>query len=414
MQALPSLRICYNFIKLSEFQKRLSQYILNGSFLVCAPYGAGKTVAILHAIKEHIVSASKHNKETKILYMSAQAFLSEVDLHFSPFLKIVEDWIKDICDDCHIKADIIRHTKFQVISSIQIDYILTKLNATVKFFVHLLKENEFNSILLMQKRTDKFDIIVLEETHALSATQMNSIMAQFGSLQEREVREVEGSKVWLVTNRDTSGLILEGSNFSDIFGTKNQENELHSLRNTVAIARLAESMNWLLPERYPTAIMRPNPNICDLFRTSYFSVPGDEERCNKIVEVIKRWLWIPKNQLLILDYEKTDLLKKLKDNDISISTYLDYPTTSETFLYLEESDPIEAIVAGAEWPVVVIQIKKSTMNSPRAAGKPNKRIISRATTKIYLFSDTRFDKEVDEIPPPTQSANNIDNTVRRT
>ena len=95
------------------------------------------------------------------------------------------------------------------------------------------------------------------------------------------------------------------------------------------------------------------------------------------------------SSLLFIDCEESILPEYLRNVGVPISVYGDKFENGKA-LFLKHSDPIEAIVAGAEWHVLVVHIKMETMNSMEVVKGFNKRIISRATTKVVIFSDRRM------------------------
>ena len=164
-----------------------------------------------------------------------------------------------------------------------------------------------------------------------------------------------------------------------------QNDELKSLRNTPEIVEFAEGeKSFLTPERYPSKDMSV-PNSATGLRVERTFESKDEERINKIAEMAEKWEWIPKSDLLFVDFENTpSLFQKLQSRNIPVCRLDDYEIhRSDRFLFLQRSDPIEAIVAGAEWPVLIIHAKVD------AVKLFSKRIISRATTKLYVFMDRK-------------------------
>ena len=123
----------------------------------------------------------------------------------------------------------------------------------------------------------------------------------------------------------------------------------------------------------------------------------DQKRVANIVELAKKWEWLEKSDFLHVDCESSNLFKELDGNGISVYKYSECEGyQNDKCLFLEKSDPVEAIIAGAECPGLMVHVKQKSLNEISAVKVFSKRIISRATTKVYLFLDQISVKEKDQ------------------
>ena len=363
----------YNSIKLSEAQKDLRDSLVNlnkGCAIVSGAYGIGKSVVIVNAIKELISQTGK----LKVLFTSAQTFLSNVDVKFSPFLAMTEKWIleqKDLKVITHIEQ-----------LHCTIDSLETEFGKeTVIFNSYLLKSADLETLCSystsekLSNTLKNFDVVVVEETHALDFDKIERLIACLENFVD---------KVWISSN--AKNFVAPSS--CSILPTK--PCELRSLRNTPEIMKLAQEMeSILIPERYPTAPMVRSPSSSWL-HVDCTSEIDDEKRVTKIVELAEKWKWIPRSDLLFIDCESSNLFGELENRGVPVCKYIENEVQKmEAFLFLDKSDPIEAIVAGAEWPVLIVHAKAKTLNEIDAVKVFSKRIISRATTKLYLFLNSK-------------------------
>ena len=385
-------QIDFNLIKLTDFQTGIKDELLEGNTLVWGGYGIGKSVAIVAAVKDLIEEYKKLVKEKtskqtdfKILFLSAQGLLSNKDLPSSPFLLMIEKWVGEVCEDigCDGDLDILSHTLFV---DRNINFAMQTRNGSkrdVIFCSYLLKRDDFKILTTSAWLLCNFDIIVLEETNAIES----SLIIEFASCFNREAAiKQKNPKVWMTSNTEKLNFSLPGFTVSP---------KLHvtpyNLRNTPAIFKLAEAINSNIgPERYPSTALPASLIKCQIGLTYEFESDG-QMRLSKIIEEVKKWKQRLKNSsLLLIDCEGASLDQELMNENISFKTYKDKYDINE-LLSLHHSDPIEAIVAGAEWQVIIMHITAKTLNSIEVIKLFSKRIISRATTKIVMYSDRYLD-----------------------
>ena len=121
---------------------------------------------------------------------------------------------------------------------------------------------------------------------------------------------------------------------------------------------------------------------------TYHCYRDDAERFNIVKDTIKQWVDPPSRrvQILIIDCEDNNqLFKHLKSENVPICEYKDYK--GDEILFLHSTDAVEAIVSGAEWPMLIFHCKYFTFHSPKIISVMNKRIISRAISKVHFFTD---------------------------
>ena len=395
-------QITFNSIELTELQKVIMNDLLKGNTLLRGGYGIGKTVTIVAAIKESVkryktlLRQREHQQiNFKILYVSAQSQLAGIDLEISPFLMMIETWIKEVCRDlrCFNDLQVLDYTYFL---SQSIDSVMQTLPSTKKqiiFYSYLLQGTDLQILDEALTHCGNFDITVFEETHALS----HSVMERLPKYFKREETNERKSKVWVTSNAEAlSSSLLERFNVSPKL---EQYIKSKNMRNTPTVANLAEAVNTdLMIERYPSMPMPISSVICNIHATYEYEF-DDRERLLKIVELAKSWnnLFIKFNNVtksgkfsmssvLFIDCEESSLFEELCREGIPVNLN-DGRYEADRALLLKHSDPIEAIVAGAEWHILIIHIKEKTMNSSKVNKVFNKRIISRATTKVVIYSD---------------------------
>ena len=384
-------QISFNSIKLTDFQQDIMNDLLAGNTLVWGGYGIGKSVAIVAAIAESIkqyrsVKQSNRKRENfKTLHISAQGLLGDVDLKLSPFVLMIEKWITDICEDlgCEEALQVINYVHFldrSIHFAIQSN---VSNEGEIIFSSYLLKKTDLKLMMENVRDFDNFDITVLEETHALDSHVMSAFVAGF----QKEKR----TKIWITSNAKGPEMT-----WSDAFAVspKSHTNP-KNMRNTAVVAKFAKAVNAFIgPERYPSIAMPMSQSRC-LINVTYDFDCNEKERFRKIVELGEKWKQcLPKSTVLFIDCEQSSLYEDLHTAGIPLKMYGDSYKTGEP-LFLKHSDPMEAIVAGAEWHVLIVHIRINTLSSIRMTELFSKRIISRATAKIFIFSDyeVRYDKE---------------------
>ena len=294
---------------------------------------------------------------------------------------MIEQWITEVCLEigCCDDLQILNYTHFLDRS---IDFAMqveSRSKRHITFISYLLKIADLEKLKPNAGYLNSFDIIVLEETHALDPSTMHDIIKGFVEMSTEKARK---TKFWITSNTEREALSLPSFTLSPSNRPK-QDN----LRNVPAVAKLAEAINTDVgPERYPSVVLSI-PSIKCHINTAYEFEGDEEKRLQNVVEEAKRWKnWLPKCSLLFIDCENSTLYEKLKAEGIPIKTYKDNYNIGEP-LFLQTPDPIEAIVAGAEWHVLIVHITVSTLNSIKMVKLFNKRVISGATTKVIIFSD---------------------------
>ena len=364
-------RISYNSIKLTEDQKGLLEDLLelceHQCTILSGAYGVGKTVVIVSAIKELIIQ----NSELKFLFISAQSLLCEEDLQFSPFLEMVEKWIAGLFRNNERNVNIYKHTDQLRLS---IDSLEAKAgDKGITFTSYLLKHSDLRALLNGELEPENFNVIILEETHGLDLHEIEKLTTSFSHLKK--------PKVWISSNSNCLKTLSSCRTLP-----KKGRDELRNLRNTPEIVEHAEKLELLLiPERYPSKTMLATTTASGLGVDCIFEI-DNEKRIERIVELAENWDWIPNSDLLFIDTENSSLFEKLQENDILVYRYNE-GYQLDKFLFLNRSDPIEAVVTGAEWHVLIVHARAKTLNAIEAVEVFSKRIVSRATTKLYLFLD---------------------------
>ena len=404
-------QICFNSIQLTDIQKDIRDKLSEGNSILRGSYGVGKSVAIISAIKELIKEFMKENatnKNIKILFISAQSLLTSEDLQISPFLCMVQNWIEEISKPFGLEnPQILSYTKFLNKEKGIADVMRTRTSSHegVIFYSYLLKHKDLDHLntatspptspatsqatLPITSLSDKFDVIVLEETHAFKSRMMQELVEAFEIAARKESKE-KNFKVWMCSNAEILDAESGTCESFKIIPSKEKNKETMNLRNTHAIAKLAEAINTdIAPERYPSLPM-PTPAFKCNIPTDYKYEPDDNKRLRKIVKRAKSWeRLLSKSPLLIIDCEDSGLQYELQNEDLPVNMNT-HKFEPGGLLFLKHSDPVEAIVAGAEWHLMIIHIKLETMHSINGAKLFNKRVISRATTKVIIFSDRKI------------------------
>ena len=383
-------QIDFNQIKLTDTQSSIKDDLLSGNALVWGGYCIGKSVSIISALSESLKRHQclvRHDRTRKtgfkILFLSAQSLLSSKKLTLSPFLLIMEKWMKE----AHTNIQVINYTHFL---HLDIYHALkTKtLNEDVALFCsYLLKATDLDILMDNLSLLNNFNIIVLEETHALDLCKIKDLIKYFEK--GTELQESSERKLWITSNAETLDSVLKDL----IKISPKKDVQVENLRNIPAVAKLGEAINNAFgPERYPSTDLPMSSIKCHI-NVTYEYEWNDEERINKIVSLGNKWkplIEALSSSILFIDCEDSNLLEKLQTEGTGAKIYGENYRIGEP-LFLRYSDPIEAIVAGAEWHVLILHIKIHTMNSIQMIQMFNKRIISRSTTKIYIFSDKDLD-----------------------
>ena len=393
-------QIDFNSIKLTDIQNKIQGDLLVGDTLVWGGYGIGKTIAIIAAITESIDQYKKSVKNSKgerkgfkILFLSAQGLLCDQNLRMSPFLLMTEKWITERCEELRYAKDfqVINYTHFL---DRNIDFAIetkTESEEKVVFRSYLLKTTDLKIMMEKSWRFNSFNIVILEETHAVDSCVIKDFVAHIKMARKEKLNtNIENPKLWISSNSERLHSILPDFMISPRPHVK-QEN----MRNVPAVRELARAIdNDIVPERYPSVAIPASPVTCRI-NVSYESERDDQARIKKIVKLALRWKkWLSKSSVLFIDCEKSSLLERLRAVKIPVKAYNDKYNIGEP-LFLHHSDPVEAILAGSEWHVLIVHTKMNTLNSIGMIKLFNKRIISRATTKVFIFSDAgvRDDKE---------------------
>ena len=363
-------QIDFNQIKLTETQKSINKTLLCGNTVVWGGYGIGKSVAIVSALEESIKQYKKLLKENKrdqlsfrIMVLSALGLLSDEGVKLSPFLLMVERWIKEVHEmiefDNHLQ--VLNYTHFMCQDIRFAMETKTRNDMGVIFSSYLLDIYDLEITKRHSELLNNFDIVVLEETHAIGTTIVEELVKNFQMEMKVKIGlKKKDTKLWIVSSTETMDLSLDGFNVSPDPHVKPE-----NLRNVPAVVKLAEAIDTAIGlERYPsTALLMPSLR-CDI-DVSYEYTSNDQERLKKIVTQAKKWMqWLPvlKSLILFIDCECSKLYEKLQEEDIHVKLCDQNYCFGEP-LFLRHSDPIEAIIACAEWHVLVIHIKINTMNS---------------------------------------------------
>ena len=362
-------RMPFSSIKLNLDQKSLSlkEHLLKSGdhcSIVSAAYGIRTSVIIVSALRELLTLPNSRVK--KVLFLSAQGLLADQDLIFSPFLHMIEKWFADSNQDNQEQVKIIPHTNQYLL---KVDSLADGLEyEDMVFSSYLLKHADLQSLLSGGLKLNIFDIIVMEETHAIDQSQIEKLVNMFDSLKM--------PKFWITLNSES--LEPLPSTFREIRGK-----DMESLRNVAS---------HFIPERFSSNPKTIPTSGSGLDVASIFEL-DNQKRIQMVVEMAEKWDWAPKCDILFIDCESRSensvLFQELNRKGIAVCRWNESSMQhTSKFLFLQRFDPIEAILAGAEWPVLIIHAKVETLEALDAVGVFSKRVISRVTTKLYLFSDS--------------------------
>ena len=395
-------QIDFSIMKPTDIQNDIRSDLHKGDTLLWGGYGIGKSIAIMFTVKDLIKQYKQSAKQKKscwgdfkILFLSGQSLLGDADLRLSPFLLMIEKWIKDICQHLRYSSDlrIVNYTHFL---ERDIKFVMgskAKNKGDIRFYSYLLKTTDLEILNEHSSLLNNFDIVVVEETHAVQLKVFHGIVKGLEKARkENEERKGRNVKIWITSNNEGIDLKLPGFNI-----TPGPLAKPSNLRNTPAVVNLAEAINNDIgPERYPSTTMSVSSIKCHI-GVSYDFEWNDKERLKRVVKEAKKWTpYIPNSSLLFIDCERSSLYEELLAENIPLKKYKDEYHIGEP-LFLQHSDPIEAIVAGAEWHVLFVHIKVNTVNSIEVIKLFTKRIISRITTKVFIFSDKNLHISPNEI-----------------
>ena len=384
----------FNSINFTTDQNNDAEMMLEADTILSGGYGTGKTVTAVLAIKKSaenlIKDGTKESMKLNILFMSAQGFFDSSDctLHYSPFLENAKKWVKEAI------AKVVKKSVSKISVKIE-DYLNSDCYSKEhNILVHfcLLTKDILESWEKKSLSFKAYDLIVLEESMALHVQDMNIVTrCLFDSRQTRN----DGNVIfWITTtlcNKDFKEKypIFEGFQDLSIAGS--------GLRSTLEIATLCNALqDHFSPERFPTVEMS-SLKMWEGISVSYHCQFYNYRRFQLISNTIEGWL-APKERrshLLIIDCQGNDeLFNYLLENGIPICRYRDYSDSKkfENILFLQQkSDPIEAIVSGGEWSTLIFHFQYSVLYSHKAFSVINKRVLSRAISKVYMFSNSLLD-----------------------
>ena len=389
----------FNSITLTNEQEQNAKSMRNRNTVINGPYGCGKTITIIKAIQNQVRNLKKGEK-LRILFLSGQlAFSANKKVHYSPFLNIAKVLIKEALaesdKDFVVKGyeENVRYNEGIPIF-IELCMLSEELLASCSQ-MHIGNSRYLNKNFTALPLTD-YDIFVLEETNALTEKEMNTCVTCF----KEPKTKTEGSKhhpiIWVTTSLSTSEFlekcpIFKANGFYQIHVSDN------SMRNTsevVSFSNLVET--YIAPERFPSSRMSRN-NTPEGIPISYYYCETDASIIDEIVLTVERWLDVPDftpSQLLIInavDDKKLSSTLKLKKIPLKKNDCQDEHNEASLLLHAFK-DPVESVLAGGEWAVLILYFKYETILSHRAVQLFNKRIMSRASAKVYLFSDYKVDE----------------------
>ena len=342
----------------------------SGIAVINGPYGSGKTITVIKAIQNRVKAGVKLN----ILFLSAQMAFNSVEiLHYSPFLETVKGLIEEalFSNEYVITGyndNLISHEEKKPIS-IKLSLLTGCTSPSLENLTEHWENNDKN-------------IVILDETNALTNDEMEKFVTYF---------QKRNTVTWVTSNLGDSDLSQKYSIFKNC-RIKFMHTNANSVRNTSEIISFANQVETIIvPERFPSGEMLRS-NTPEGIPISHCYEKEDSSRIESLIFTIKRWLKVPSfkpNQLLVVNAENDEnLLFKMKKAGIPFQEYSSH-VDGNAFLFLQEhsKDPIESIVAGGEWEVMIFYCSHQTITSNKATHLFNKRIISRVTTKLYLFSN---------------------------
>ena len=342
----------------------------SGVAVINGPYGSGKTITVIKAIQNRVKPGVKLN----ILFLSAQmAFNSIKILHYSPFLETVKGLIEEALFSYEY-----------VITGYNENFISHEGKKPISIKLSLLTGCTSRSLenLTEHWENDDKNIVILDETNALTDDEMEKFVTYF---------QKHNTLTWVTSNLGDSDLSQKYSIFKNC-RFKSIHTNANSIRNTSEIISFANQVETIIaPERFPSGKMLRS-NTPEGIPISHCYEEEDSSRIESLIFTIKRWLKVPSfkpSQLLVVNAENDEnVLFELKKAKLPFQEYSSH-VDGNAFLFLQEhsKDPIESIVAGGEWEVMIFYCSHQTITSNKATHLFNKRIISRVTTKLYLFSN---------------------------
>ena len=377
----------FNSIILTNEQRENAKLMQGKNTVINGPYGCGKTITIIKAIQNKVKHLGKGD-QLKILFLSGQlAFNSNKEAHYLPFLNIIKALIEEALSGYTYVIKGYNENTFH--------------DERIPIFIELclLSEELLAGNITALPLTD-YDVFILEETNALTETEMNTCIKCFKGPRATRSGRKRYPVTWVTTSMSASELlqkypVFKGNHFTQIHVSDT------SMRNTSEIISFANSVeSYIAPECFPSSKMSVN-NTPEGIPISYFYDKTDELVIDEIAFTVERWLVVPgfvPSQLLIIDTESDgQLLSIFKSKGISLRENYSESKHHDAPLFLQASkDPIESIVAGGEWAALILYFKYETVMSQKAVHLFNKRIISRAKAKIYLFSDHPVDEAFSE------------------
>ena len=377
-----SMKPTFNSIQFTTAQVDDAKDICKGNTVICGGYGTGKTVTLIRALQQWIEDVMKKspNCPINVLFISAQGFLgnsdTSFDLHYSPFLEQIKKWIKEAIEKLPVSVEIKDFGDCGIDSKVQSGDFIEVCLLTDSILDCWSKES--TSFL-------RYTLVILEEGAALSNEHMNIIL---NCVRRAHVL------TWITSS-------FSGEQFNERYpdvktaGFKFLSKKCPCLRSTLEIVKFYEAFEaHIVPERFPSL----NVSADKMFEgiPLIFSVHTDEKtRFTAITQTIQKWLYPPerRRQIFIVDCEKSDsLFSFLTEKEIPASRYKDYGKHSLEILCLQpDLDPAEAILSGGEWPALIIHCKGKTLFSDKVLLAINKRILSRAISKVYFFTDQSFE-----------------------
>ena len=341
-----------------------------------------------------IEEEGKETPKIKILLISAQSFLSNEELNYSPFLENVRRWITEamfkVVDDSLFRIqDYQKHKDCGEEPRFLVELCLLTKTILGDWFEDVLSFKGYS-------------LIILEECMALTIQEMSIIRKCY--LEAKQENHCSEILFWIILTSSSEEFKRRYPEFEEF---KSLSIKGDGLRSTLEIATLCNAFQTHFnPERYPSVEISaikmwegiPITHCCDFLDTSRF---------HRIKQTINEWLDPPERraQLLIIDCEDSDgLFRYLTRAGVPVCKYNDYQDESDKVLFLNNS--VEAIVCGAEWTLLIFHCKYNTFYSRDIASLVNKRIISKAVARVYFFTNGIVDQ--DKVLPLTEI--NIDNS----
>ena len=405
----------FNSIEFTDSQCKAAKSMQNRNSVLIGAYGTGKLVTVVRALQHRVKKAIKEGSQMRVIFISAQEFLKDCRykrLHYSRFLETAKQWIKEALvgeeylinhytdDLSNFLYDTSSHKI--IIQLCMLSSQLLKTWCNIQNMAQYLRSvhqkhsdvHDSSESPCNQQVPERPDVIILDETSALSEANMKNLFKCLIDADQIQGGQ-QGSKsqvVWITSSFDFAEVHkkypdLRKLNFQTIsLGTD-------TVRNTLEVVALSEGVqSQLIPERYPSCPMTAG-KIHEGIPVMYYSKKDDNLRVKEIVKITGKWLCVPRHQLLIIDCENNrTLFDALTINSVAVCQYPHYRGQDDIFLFLRAGDdPVEAIVAGGEWAVIVLHCKRQTFFSRTSICTVTKRIFSRASAAVYLFSDESID-----------------------